>query len=195
MRMVNNFRVYDMFNAIRASGYPMLDYYDPKESERALEDRDWKRAGTLSSRESREGHDNWLSGVLVSMDITATKQWWSEFQRYHFQQIVSSQSTMHRLSKMQLDTVCSQYTDSVVINRVMELQKRYNENPTEENFLTLIYSCPSGLKLTARVTTNCRQLKTMFKQRAKHRLPEWRQFLAEVKESLPEYKMLIKGEM
>lgn len=194
MDMINNCRVYDVFNSIRASGYPMKAHYDDEVAEKELTVQDWNRAEALAKRDSSEGHDNFLSGLLISMDITATKQWWTEFQRYHFQQIVSSQSTMHRLAKMQLDTACIKHTDSVIVNRLIELQKRYNENPTDENFLTLIYSCPSGLKLTARVTTNYRQIKTMVKQRHNHRLPEWREFCKELPYKLPDYPELILGE-
>lgn len=194
MDMINNCRVYDVFNSIRASGYPMKAHYDDEVAENELTVQDWNRAVALAKRDSSEGHDNFLSGLLISMDITATKQWWTEFQRYHFQQIVSSQSTMHRLAKMQLDTACIKHTDSVIVNRLIELQKRYNENPTDENFLTLIYSCPSGLKLTDRVTTNYRQIKTMVKQRHNHRLPEWREFCKELPYKLPDYHELILGE-
>lgn len=193
MDMINNCRVYDTFNSIRASGYPMTAYYDEKVGEKELTVQDFNRAGALAGRDSSEGHDNFLSGILVSMDITATKQWWAEWERYHFQQIVSSQSTMHRLSQMQLDISCIPYTDPVIVNRLIELQKRYNTNPTEENFLTLIYSCPSGLQLTARVTTNYRQIKTIVKQRHNHRLPEWRQFCKELPTKLMNYHELIEG--
>lgn len=41
-----------------------------------------------------------------------------------------------------------------------------------------------GLRLTARITTNYRQLKTIYQQRKNHRLPEWRAFCAWI-ETLP----------
>jgi hypothetical protein len=37
-------------------------------------------------------------------------------------------------------------------------------------------SNPCGFKLTAGMTTNYRQLKTIYNQRKNHRLPEWRDF-------------------
>ena len=65
-----------------------------------------------------------------------------------------------------------------------ELADDYNGDPTDEKYLTLLYSNPVGFKLTARMTTNYRQLKTMYDQRRTHRLPEWRAFCKWV-ESLP----------
>ena len=191
---ITNLQVYDMHNAIRASGYPMKERLDFDSQHRYIDDLDWKRAISLASRESSEGHDNFLSGIIVSFDLTCTIKMWTEFERYHFAQIVSSQSTMHRLSKMQLDIACTPYTDSKIIERLQTLQKRYNEEPNESNFLTLLYSCPTGLDLTARVTTNYRQLKTILKQRHNHKLPEWRSFCKEiVSQCLFAYEFLVKG--
>lgn len=182
---VTNLKVYDMFNAVRASGYPMKEYLDVEEQYRFLDDHDWKRAVSLASHASSEGHDNFLSGIVVSFDLTCTIKMWTQFERYHFAQIVSSQATMHRLPRMELDTAFTPYTDPEIVNRLKVLQKRYNEEPNETNFLQLIYSCPTGLHLTARVTTNYRQLKTMIKQRHNHRLPEWRKFCEEILKQCP----------
>ena len=56
-----------------------------------------------------------------------------------------------------------------------------NNNVTSEaieaqKYLEILYSNPCGMKLTARITTNYRQLKTIYAQRKTHRLPEWRAF-------------------
>lgn len=177
---ITNLQVYDMLNAIRASGYPMQERLDFDAQHRYIDDLDWRRALSLASHASSEGHDNFLSGIVVSFDLTCTVKMWTEFERYHFAQIVSSQSTMHRLAKMELDTAFTPYTDPEIVNRLKVLQKRYNEDPSKANFLTLLYSCPTGLHLTARVTTNYRQLKTILKQRHNHRLPEWRDFCKEI---------------
>lgn len=191
---ITNLQVYDMHNSIRASGYPMKERLDFNSQHRYIDDLDWKRAVSLASRESSEGHDNFLSGIIVSFDLTCTIKMWTEFERYHFAQIVSSQSTMHRLSKMQLDIAFTPYTDAKIIERLQTLQKRYNEEPNESNFLTLLYSCPTGLDLTARVTTNYRQLKTILKQRHNHKLPEWRSFCKEIVSQCPlAYEFLVKG--
>ena len=66
----------------------------------------------------------------------------------------------------------------------------YNENPTPENYLRVLYNIPTGFRLTARMTTNYRQLKTIYYQRKKHRLPEWREFCEWI-ETLPKFRELI----
>jgi hypothetical protein len=72
------------------------------------------------------------------------------------------------------------------------LRDIYNADPTTENYLALLYNCPTGLKLTAGITTNYRQLKTIYKQRKTHRLKEWRDFCNWI-ETLP-FSDLITGD-
>ena len=62
----------------------------------------------------------------------------------------------------------------------------------KDTYLEILYSNPCGFKLTAGMTTNYRQLKTIYYQRKTHRLPEWREFCAEI-EKLPMFKELCLG--
>ena len=106
---------------------------------------------------------------------------WVEFERYHFADIVSGQSTMHRV-KLIVDTMSednspfNDYVHPAIINVIMYLANKYEEDPTADNYLKLLYNIPSGLELTDHIVTNYGQLKTMWYQRHNHRLPEWRKF-------------------
>ena len=101
---------------------------------------------------------------------------------------------MHRLQKMEIAKSCIKYVDSRVIDVVEELVKEYNENPTLENRLKMLYSCPTGLKLTARMTTNYRQLKTIYHQRKNHTLPEWRRFCQQLVDEFSMFEELCLGD-
>lgn len=180
-QMIRNCKLYDLLYSMIASGYPMqeeIKYGGILTKEEF--DRVFNRAKTLASRASTEGHDNFLSGIIVSFDLTCSIKMWTEFERYHFAQIVSSQSTMHRLTKMNIMEKCVPEVDYYVKKRVKELQEEWARTGKEEDRLKLLYSCPTGLTLTARVTTNFRQLKTIYKQRHDHALPEWREFCKEL---------------
>ena len=67
-----------------------------------------------------------------------------------------------------------------------------NEELKKEKFLTLIYSNPSGFRLTAQMETNYLQLKTIYNQRCKipHKLPEWIALGEWMKDELPYFKDL-----
>lgn len=137
-----------------------------------------------------QGHDNFLLGIVVQFDLTLTIKAWTEAERYHFLDIITSQSTMHKIHQMDIENNCIEYVSPVIINEVERLKAWYNANQTPENFLRLVYSVPVGFKLTAGMTTNYRQLKTIYYQRRSHRLPEWQVFCQWI-ETLPMFKELI----
>lgn len=145
----------------------------------------------LGQCKNGSGHDNFLNGCIVQFDLTFSNKAWIELQRYHFIDFVSSQSTMQRISKMQMRNMCNEYVDERIVYICEELREKYNRTKNSEDYLRLLYNIPSGFELTARMTTNYRQLKTIYAQRKNHRLPEWRKFCKWI-ETLP-YSELITG--
>lgn len=63
--------------------------------------------------------------------------------RYHFIDFVSSQSTMHRLTKMDFDEAFNEYVTQETIDNLKLLQQAYNESPTKDNKLKLLYNAPA----------------------------------------------------
>ncbi len=171
---IENTDVYDLEKSIRASRYPMstLDFLDYE----AIGESDYKRGRKLGKAPSRSGHDCFLKGIGVRTDIRAPQYFWLEFQRYHFADFVSSQSKMHRITNMDLEEQCNEYVDNRVIQIVNEYIKEFNENSSLETFQKIVSNVPMGLELTARITTNYLQLKTMYEQRKNHKLEEWHLF-------------------
>lgn len=188
--LVADVSVYDIYKSVKASGYPMST-----DAKKGMENEESgvQRARRLANTPIGSGHDNFLCGFTVAFDLTFTNKAWVEFERYHFANIVSSQSTMHMIEKFDISDQCCEYVDSRVLSAVNEVASEYKntKNPTPEDRLRLLYSIPSGFKLTARVVTNYRQLKTIYAQRRSHRLPEWRMFCKWI-ETLP-YSELITG--
>jgi hypothetical protein len=72
-------------------------------------------------------------------------------------------------------------------------QLRYNNEVAGMTDEELVYNCPMGLELTARVTTNYLQLRTVYRQRKNHRLTEWHVFCDFIR-NLPHAKEFITGE-
>lgn len=185
MPKIENVKVYGMEDSFRASKFPFAVDVN------AVDDDLTKTIVKLSQCPIGEGHDNLLNGVLVQFDLTFSNKAWVELQRYHFIDFVSSQSTMHCVSRMDIKGYCNEYVTDNAIAEVERLKAEYLATPTSENYLRLLYNLPSGLELTARLTTNYRQLKTMYKQRRTHRLPDWQMFCDWV-HTLP-YSYLITG--
>lgn len=186
--IIDNTYVYGLDESIVASGYPMADKINPCNLEtRGVTNGDMKRAMRLGKAPAGSGHDCYLKGIIVQFDLTLTKQAWPEAQRYHFLDFVSSMSAMHMLAKMDVRFIS--YTDRKIIDLFLDIVRDYNQNPSEENWRRMIYSYPSGLLLTARMTTNYLQLKNIYAQRKNHRLPEWK-VVCDWIEALPKAKEL-----
>lgn len=187
---VSNATVYGLRDSIIRAKYPMAADISALSADLS----DGIRA--LAACGKGEGHDQWLTGVVVQFDLTFTIKAWTEAERYHFLDFVSSQSTMHRIAHFDLDdkdTFC-RYVDARIVEIMREKVADYNaasDADRKELYLELLYSNPVGFKLTAGMTTNYRQLKTIYAQRKYHRLPEWRSFCGWI-ETLP-YSELITG--
>ena len=183
--LVDNAMVYGLDDSVKASKYPMATDTDSCTTE--ITERVKKLAGCAPGT----GHDQFLTGIIVQFDLTFSIKAWVEAERYHFFDFVSSQSTMHRITKFDIAEQCNEYVHPDIVWIVKELVDQYNDDKTPENYLKVLYNIPTGFRLTARMTTNYRQLKTIYQQRKNHRLPEWREFCRWV-ELLP-YSGLITG--
>lgn len=205
--IVSNIRIYDLDECFHASGYPMrtsTEWEEARESE-------LKRGINLSQAADWQGaHDQFLTGIRVSFDLTFTNKAWIEAERYRFLEFVSSQSTMHRITKFDLRNQYNEYVDPRIIEVMEEKVAQHNkllaelaQTPTDDEYnrerlknlitqkyLEILYSNPAGFMLTARLTTNYRCLKNIWRQRRNHRLPEWRAFCKWI-ETLPYAKELI----
>ena len=199
--VITNYKVYDLEETLVASGYAMIEDYSvgtiwceqddiilAQNTGDLSDNKHYKRALKLSKAPLNSGHVSFAKGIIVNMDVTFTNKAWIEFQRYHFADIITGMSTMHRISKFDLDSAFNQYTDPQIINRLKELQEVYLTTRDKEDYLKLLYSTPAGLEMTGRVTTNYLQLMNMWSQRHNHRLPEWRQFCEELIDKLPLFK-------
>lgn len=191
MDTIKNVQIYGLEESIRASKFPMAVDTDKCTSEIT------ERTISLGSVATGTGHDNFLKGIIVQFDWTFTPKCSVEVERYHFIDFVSSQSTMHRITKFDLDKAYIEYVDRIMINRMKGLVERYNAMSKEEQnseegkelYLKILYSNPCGMFLTARMTTNYQQLVTIYHQRRHHRLPEWQVFCDWI-ETLPHFKEL-----
>ena len=208
MTVVSNVQIYGLEESIKRAKYPKA--VDISKLNSDLTDG----IKALGSSKKGEGHDNFLNGIIVQFDLTYTVKAWTEAERYHFFDFVSSQSTMHRITKFDLDKAYIKYVDPLIIEIMKKKVNEYNmlanklerirDGATEEysekelldilteKYLEILYSNPCGFRLVAGMTTNYRQLKTIYSQRKNHRLPEWTAFCKWI-ETLPYFKEFILG--
>lgn len=179
--------------------------------------RQYKVAKTLGSNiECHQSHDAYLKGIIVQFDVKYPLYWSPEFQRYHFADIIMSQSTMHSLKKMISGDIdpFNKYVTEDAKQLVTSLYRKYEtciadneeirkrgvlsaeeseklKNKEYEAFMRLRSNLPCGFEMWETVTTNYLQLKTIWIQRRNHKLKEdWSAFCDFI-ESLPGFKELV----
>lgn len=184
--VVSNVLIYGLDESIKRSKYPKSVDIDTCTTEPT------ERTVGLGSAKPGSGHDCFLKGITVQFDLTYTVKAWTEAERYHFFEFVSSQSTMHCLAKFDVANQYISYVDPRIIKVMVELVDTYNRTGDAEDYLRCLYSNPCGFRLTAGMSTNYLQLKTIYQQRKNHRLPEWKEFCAWC-ETLPMFMKLCFG--
>lgn len=181
---------------------------------------DRKLAKTLSSAKPGSGHDCFLKGIVVHVEIEATHDSVLQWYRYSFRDTVSSTSKMYTLLKKPIDEQCSKYVSWKTMNLVSNLIDVYNKakeilelyeqllveelldiyeyedrlspHTKKELFECIIHNTPLGYKLKFGEVTNYLQLKTMYNQRKGHKMSFWNTEFVEWVKSLPE-SWLITG--
>jgi hypothetical protein len=196
--VVSNVNIYGLEESVRGAE-------EEKVSQEEVTERNVSKAQKL-------GADSFLNGVIVQFDLTFTNKAWVQAERYHFLDFVNMQSTMHRITQFDLNDVYNEYVDTRIIDIMKEKTRDYNElqedikarreegkdvttltDLANQKYLAILYSNPAGFKMTARMTTNYRQLKVIYFQRRDHRLPEWRAFCQWI-ETLPRSEFITHAE-
>ena len=192
--IISNLKVYDLEESLLASGYAMRTELN----ENVVTDKTLKRAKNLAKASNGNGaHGQFMTGIRVNFDLTFSLKAWIEAERYRFLEFVTSQSTMHRITKFDIKSQCNEYVDERIIEILEEKVQEYNkvleaikdesylqygytfedmQNLAKEYYLRVLYNIPSGFRLTARMATNYRCLLNIYVQRHDHKLPEWREF-------------------
>lgn len=188
---ITNVRVYELEesiiacrNAMRTEPVSPLHYnlggtpiYEQDEWDASL-----KRAQSLAKNPSNSGHPNFLTGIRVAFDIKYPNYFSPELRRYHWVDIVTSSSKMHKLAGIVAKASFNKYVLPETIEMVQKLADNFIVSPTYDNRIILLSNCPQGIELFMRVNTNYMQLRNIYHQRKAHRLTEdWGAFCDMIK--------------
>ncbi len=219
---IKNTKVYGLKESIIRSGYPMQIGEPVIIDGITVSEMNLKHsmiiAKKLASVKAGTGHDNYLKGITVQCDLQYPQYFTPQIQRYHWINIISSQSKIHKLTSINdIAEHCNEYVLSYNIDLVNELILEYNKDqeypikiddfgyckstqcdePMEievkskkELYQYIISNLPMGFMLWMGISTNYLQLKTIYFQRKNHKLEEWRYFCNWI-ERLPYFKELV----
>ena len=226
---IENVVVSNLEESIMASGFPMQTVFSPEDFEKNKDilkkyifnmlndkkefslseneiiwcEKQLKRAKALAGCSSGESHDCYLCGIVVSFNVTAPRYWYPEMQRYHFADIVSSTSTMHKLKSVCNKILAGEmdwrncfaegkFNEGLVKCALGAMNVVMNDETLDENekVRQIKGLLPESYLQTCRIVTNYRQLKTWRLQRKNHRLQEWRDVCKWI-DTLPLFTFLV----
>lgn len=160
-----------------------------------------KRGLILGNVKAGSGHNCMFKGVQFNMIINMPLYWLKEYQRYHFTDIISSQSTMHCVTQMEISEHCSDRVEPIIIDLINQAVTEFNSlSPADvkarkETFEYIVANLPSDFHLAMGITMNYLQALSMVKQRGHHKLDDWSKDLVPfLKEELPFFKLFMLGE-
>lgn len=155
-----------------------------------------KRGITLGNVPTGSGHNSMFKGVAFNMIIEFPLYWLKEYQRYHFTDIISSQSTMHKILEFDLKDMFGDKVDRRSVAVIEELRKEYNEeadrDKKKEIWEKIINSCPDGLHMAMGITMNYLQASSIIEQRKHHKLSEWSKDFVPFLKGLPFYDLFLE---
>ncbi len=179
---IKNIKVYGLESSIIRSGYPMqvgepedlVEHYIQRQMFPSAKNKD--RAFKLANTPIGSGHNNFLKGIIVQFDLKYPQYFTPQLQRYHWIDIISSQSKMHKLTSV--DNIIHSSNDFVlcsIANEVNSLIRIYNKETfpftyvdnsgeksiiesKEECFQYIISNLPMGYEMWMGISTNYLQL-------------------------------------
>ena len=130
-----------------------------------------------------DGHNKFLESVVVWLDIVAPRYFWQEFDTYRVGVTRQSESTMHTIAKRPLEP--GDFAHPVPAAHLAHLNRLIAEGRWEETKWDL----PESFLQRRIVSANYMALQRIVRQRARHRLPEWHEFIDQLVRSVehPEY--------
>ena len=139
--------------------------------------RYYRRGKALGLVKPGSGHNSMFKGVTFNMVIDFPLYWLKEYQRYHFTDIISSQSTMHKILEFNLDDMFTDEVDPRAIEIIKDLKEQYNLEQDKDKkkviWRRLINTLPDGFHMSMGITMNYLQAISIVGQRKNHKLSEW----------------------
>lgn len=133
------------------------------------------------------GEDKFLRQIVVCLDITAPRYWWTQMDTYKVGTTAQSESTMHTIMKKKFsrEDFAIPPDDTFFDNIIASL----NALREKQDFHSIVAILPQSYLQRRIWTANYAVLKNIFLQRADHKLAEWQEFIAAVRKQVeyPEF--------
>lgn len=125
------------------------------------------------------GHNKFMESIVVWLDITAPRFWWSEFDTYRVGVTKQSESTMHTLKDKFITREDFEYPICIrEVDHLNDIIKFYSSvDPKVGGIERIKNDLPEGFLQRRIVCTNYKTLRNIINQRRNHKLPQWHIFI------------------
>lgn len=139
-------------------------------------------------------HRKFLRQIFISVDISAPRFWWSEFETYKIGTVSNSCSTMHKLSSYPITNDMFEYEALddfdeeywfYTIKYLENLRLKYIETKDYSYFRRLKQVLPESFIQKRTITMNYENVLNIIHQRKNHSLKEWSKDFIEWTKELP----------
>jgi hypothetical protein len=121
-----------------------------------------------------DGHNKFLESIAVWLDMDAPRYFWQQFDTYRTGVSKQSESTMHTLTSHALSQ--EDFEHAIPAPHLAHL----NALIAEEKWQEVKHDLPESFLQRRIVCLNYMVLQRMIRQRAAHRLGEWRMFIGAI---------------
>ena len=199
MISVKNVEIMNLEGAIRGMRNPLDShdigdsYFDYDLNEFIVEPNDLMLGETLTL--AGTDHGKFARQILVSMDITAPRFWWTEMDTYKVGTTANSESTMHNIHKnpfsidnfsFSQDWIYELKTNELgrMVALLNHLRDSLIKTGDKRYWRMMIEMLPQSYNQTRAWTGNYAVLRNIYFSRKGHKLQEWKDFCQEI-ENLP----------
>lgn len=174
--------------------HKLSDSYDDLLGTFTIGPRDMELAQKLIS--SGAEHRTFIRQIHVQCKVKGPRYWWQEFDKYKFVDKVSS-STMHLLGKRRLTIEDFSYdnledSSKASLMKIIGSINDYIDSHERPDIKVLKKLLPESYNQVRRVDLNYETLLSMYHQRGRHRLTEWKEFCKWIEE-LPYMSSFLKS--
>lgn len=118
-------------------------------------------------------HRKFLRQIIVSVDITAPRYFWQEFDTYKVGTVANSCSTIHKIHDRVLTKEDFVFITDSILQDINNYIIKYQKTKTSTDLTKLKSLLPEGFLQKRTITLNYENVLTMYNQRKNHRLAEW----------------------
>lgn len=196
MIYIENAEVWGWEHAIRGMRNPMNSWAKSDTADGIIGENDL----ALMRKLIRGGaeHRKFLRWVFVSVDITAPRYWWAEYDTYKVGTVANSCSTMHKIhaKAFELDDFSHDHVirsidmgadEMGIVRSPMQVllitisclntyRELYLDTHDKRYWWQLIQLLPASYNQRRTLTMSYENLLAMYRQRKNHKLDEWRSF-------------------